>query len=158
MLTKQFAGFCMGTRLMNGSSNSQTSSTRKRIGGDNGSFSVFGNWAGTVQPAYVAVGGGDTEPTIDDYAMETPLTSVLTRVSMEWYWGSYNTDNKLGWISTLWRNNTDAPVTIKEVGIYMQGQYNDAVNTFCIARSVLETPVTIGVGESYNFYYEIAIA
>ena len=157
MLTKQFMGWGSGSRMINGQSQSQTSSSRKRLDGNNGNFAFFGSWAGTSQPVYVAVGSGETEPTIDDYALETPLMSTLTRVSMEWQWGSWNTDNKLGWVSTLWRNNTSAPVTVKEIALYMQGQYNDTSNTFCIARSVLETPVTIGVGDTYNFYYEVAI-
>ena len=158
MLTKQFPGFCTGSRLINDTNSTSTASSRKRLDGVNGIFSQFGSWGGTQQPVYVAIGSGNTDPTIDDYTLETPLTNVLTRISMQWNWGSYNTDNKLGWVSTLWRNNTDAPVTVKEIGIYMQGQYNDTANTFCIARSILETPVTIGVGETYNFYYEVAIA
>lgn len=158
MLTKQFMGFPFGSRQLNGSSATQTSSSRKRLDGVNGNFSAFGNWAGSGQPVYVAIGSGETEPTVDDYTLETPLMSTLTRVSMEWNWGSYNSDTKLGWVNTLWRNNTSAPVTVKEIGLYMYGQYNDNANVFCIARSVLETPVTIGVGETYSFYYEVAIA
>lgn len=105
---------------------------------------------------WVGVGSGETEPTIDDYSLESVLSN-LTLVSRSTVWGKDETPIMYN-ATTVYRNDTSSPITVKEVALYYAWQgYTDANNSLCFARSVLETPVTIGVGETYTFNYSIEI-
>ena len=153
MLLKQFMGMMMGLKENPNGAN-QTASNRKGIDGTTGTMNIFGSYGTSVEDLYVALGSGNTPPAFDDYALETPLS--LTRLSLHYVWGNYSTDNTLLELSTVYKNETGAAVTVKELGIYKYCQY-DNPNTYCIARSVLDTPITIGAGETYTFSYCIEI-
>jgi hypothetical protein len=61
----------------------------------------------------------------------------------------------VGWVSRTMTNNSSAPVTVSELGIYLP-LYNGASGSpvsmaVLVYRKLLAEPVTLGVGESYNF-------
>lgn len=110
------------------------------------------------------VGTGTTEPTADDYCLESE-TSALTLVSASTT-GSYTNDNlsegnSAKTIVATYVNNTTEAVTISEVGYFIEHaeSYNlDGTNAtyrnFLMAREVID-PVEIGVGETYTFTFVI---
>lgn len=111
--------------------------------------------------ACVFVGTGDTEPTYGDYC----LANWVSDPEVLQYAGStavYDIDKTIKSITTAYKNVSNSPVVIKEVafghnwcGYYNQNPPNRHV---LLARSVLDTPVTIGVGETYAFTYAIELA
>ena len=106
--------------------------------------------------SFMALGTGTTEPAFEDTFLEEPIETLSFVSGAATY--SSGTKNIVTYSATV-RNNTEAPITVKEIGI---GVYHWAtgVTNNCgtmIARSVLETPVTIGVGEAYAFTYTIEI-
>lgn len=120
--------------------NSMSYEVKARQGSTNTSF-----W-------YVSVGKGDTEPTYDDYQLADLITD-LTYVSGSGQ-GSYNS-RIIRSVTAVFRNDTANPITVKEIGLGFQT--NTGNNGFLAARSVLETPVTIGAGETYAFTYNIEV-
>lgn len=110
------------------------------------------------------VGTGTTEPTADDYCLETENTS-LTLVSAS-ATGGYTNDNisegnSAKTIVATYINNTEEAVTISEVGYFIEHaeSYNlDGTNrtnrNFLMAREVID-PVEIGAGETYTFTFVI---
>lgn len=129
--------------------------TFKFVSGSTYSTSIYpGSWSADF--FWVGVGSGETEPTTDDYSLESVLSN-LTLVSRTSVWGGDETPIMYG-TTTVYRNDTSSPITVKEVTMYYAWQgHTDNNNSLCFARSVLETPVTIGVGESYAFTYSIEI-
>lgn len=114
-------------------------------------------WAGSSTSTgihwFVAVGRGDTEPTLDDYKLEDKARELT------WLHGSMiaNTGNTVWTATNTFRNDTSAPITIKEIGLGIYPNQSADNYGVYLARSILETPVTIGVGETYAFTYSIEI-
>ena len=110
------------------------------------------------------VGTGTTEPTADDYCLESE-DSALTYVSGSAS-GNYTDKNlsmggSLKTVVATFINNTTEAVTIKEVGFFVNyaDSYNlDGTNktsrNFLMAREVID-PVEIGAGETYTFTFVI---
>ena len=110
------------------------------------------------------VGTGTTEPTADDYSLQSE-TTALTLVSAS-ATGNYTNNNlsegnSAKTIVTTYVNNTTEAVTISEVGYFIEHaqSYNlDGTNAtyrnFLMAREVID-PVEIGAGETYTFTFVI---
>ena len=101
----------------------------------------------------IFVGKGDTEPTFTDYALVSKATELT------WLSGGMTVDsnNTLWSLTSTFKNNTESPVVIKEVAM---GWYHNSTSDgygILIARSLLETPVTIAPGETYAFTYNIEV-
>lgn len=93
----------------------------------------------------IYLGTGNVTPTIDDYKLSGELVTGLTSQKQ-----STTADNNSITFSAIATNNTESPVTIKEIGL---GGYIDG-NTPCavlLTRDVLATPVTLNVGDSKRF-------
>ena len=100
------------------------------------------------------VGNDNTAPTADDYTMDTTnlgLTVVNTTGTNNSTPGSY-TQNYIAIFNRTFKNDTNADITVSEVGIIGSGRgpYSSE-KTFLIARDVLSTPVTIAPGDAYTF-------
>lgn len=95
--------------------------------------------------AHIYLGTGNTAPTIDDYKLSGDLITGLTSQVQN----TSATNNSITFSATA-TNNTDAPVTIKEIGL---GGYKSASGTCVVllTRDVLPTPVTLNVGDSKTF-------
>lgn len=102
---------------------------------------------------YIDVGTGDTEPTKEDFKLESPqsgLTCLGITRPQDLQYGS----NIIMRFSGTFENQGSSPVTVKEIGVFTGNRY---AGPFLLARSVLSTPVTIEPGEAYTFTYSIEI-
>lgn len=125
------------------------------------SGSVSTSSRGTKDQTTLVVGSGTTPVTDDDYKLDVPITT-LTAVCATTSCKTEDTGEKLSpttfVISTTYRNNTDSPVVVKEIGIMIPVGYassrtlnNNALSSCLIYREVLETPVTIEPNQMRTF-------
>ena len=93
----------------------------------------------------IYLGTGNVTPTIDDYKLSGELVIGLKSQGQ-----STTANNNSITFSAIATNNTDAPVTIKEIGL---GGYFSGSTPFVVllTRDVLPTPVTLNVGDSKGF-------
>lgn len=93
----------------------------------------------------IYLGTGNVTPTIDDYKLSGELVTGLTPQDQR-----TTANNNSITFSAIATNNTDAPVTIKEIGL---GGYSSKTIPFVVllTRDVLPTPVTLNVGDSKRF-------
>ena len=125
---------------------------------------VWVNTAASGSYAYsiLRVGTGTTEPTADDYCLEsenTTLTLVSASASGGYNNGNLSEGNSAKTIVTTYVNNTTEAVTISEVGYFIEhaDSYIETIKesrNFLMAREVID-PVEIGVGETYTFTFVI---
>lgn len=93
----------------------------------------------------IYLGTGNVTPTIDDYKLSGELVTGLK--SQEQSTTANNNSIRFSAIAT---NNTESPVTIKEIGLggYFGGSVPFVV---LLTRDVLATPVTLNTGDSKTF-------
>ena len=104
----------------------------------------------------ILVGTSDTTPTVNDIKLgsQIELTSINDSCTMS-----------NGVISLIreFQNNTESEVTIKEVGLYVvsarMNQSGGSVISdfyiFLVGRNILQTPVTIPIGDVATFQYRV---
>lgn len=92
----------------------------------------------------ICLGTGNVTPTIDDYKLSGELVTGLTSQGQ-----STTANNNSITFSAIATNNTESPVTIKEIGL--GGYYNGELCVILLTRDVLATPVTLNVGDSKSF-------
>lgn len=104
------------------------------------------NW--TIGFAYMVLGTGETPPTIEDYKLSGELITGLTYQGQP----TLNDNNSLTY-SILVTNNTEQPVTIKEVclAVGTDNQSSSSGAAALLTRDVLATPVTLNTGDSKTF-------
>lgn len=97
------------------------------------------------QGCKIYLGTGDLTPTIDDYKLSGTLVTGLTSQEQ-----STTANNNSITFSAIATNNTESPVTIKEIGL---GGYTTGNNAcaLLLTRDVLATPVTLNTGDSKRF-------
>lgn len=99
----------------------------------------------TFTGGQIYLGTGNVTPTIDDYKLSGELVTGLTSQKE-----STTANNNSITFSAIATNNTESPVTIKEIGL---GGYSTG-STACVVlltRDVLATPVTLNTGDSKTF-------
>ena len=118
--------------------------------------------AGISYQTTLVVGSGTTPVTDDDYKLDSPITT-LTAVSATTSCKTDNTRANLSptsfTVTTTYRNDTEAPVTVNEIGIMIPvgykisgtGSNKNALSSCLIYREVLETPVTIEPNQLRTF-------
>lgn len=114
------------------------------IGTDYNSTSIpSGHFSFTGCEIYL--GTGNVTPTIDDYKLSGELVTGLTSQAK-----STTANNNSITFSAIATNNTESPVTIKEIGL---GGYFTSSTRFVVllTRDVLATPVTLNTGDSKTF-------
>lgn len=92
----------------------------------------------------IYLGTGNVTPTIDDYKLSGELITGLTSQKQD-----TTANNNSITFSAIATNNTDAPVTIKEIGL--GGYFNNPPCVSLLTRDVLATPVTLNTGDSKTF-------
>lgn len=92
----------------------------------------------------IYLGTGNVTPTIDDYKLSGELVTGLTSQAQ-----STTANNNSITFSAIATNNTESPVTIKEIGL--GGYYDKSGCVFLLTRDVLATPVTLNTGDSKRF-------
>lgn len=101
-----------------------------------------GNFA--FRECEIYLGTGNVTPTIDDYKLSGELITGLTSQSQ-----STSATNNSITFSAIATNNTESPVTIKEIGL--GGDTTGFKAVFLLTRDVLATPVTLNTGDSKTF-------
>ena len=96
----------------------------------------------------LAFGTGTTAATLDDYTLESIISSGITITSYTYYRTNDVNGTKLTMQYTL-TNTTSADITINEVGLF--GYVNS--NYYMYERTVLSEPVTIPAGASNQMVY-----
>lgn len=93
----------------------------------------------------IYLGTGNVTPTIGDYKLSGELITGLTSQRQD----TSATNNSITF-SAIATNNTESPVTIKEIGL--GGNYNGSDGcVILLTRDVLATPVTLNTGDSKTF-------
>lgn len=118
--------------------------------------------------AFIILGSGNTNPTIDDYKLE----NCNLDYSVSEYKQSYNSFTQIANASITIVPNVDSE-TVSEIGVYtmctesmadtnptqasiITSDVSDYVNCCCmIARSVLANPITLEANKPYTFTYTI---
>ena len=94
---------------------------------------------------YIAVGSGDTAPTINDVSLENEIITLNNNGNV-----LNNNVNGITYTAIL-TNNKNADITIKEYGLYVySGSYK------MLTRTVLNNYITLEVGESITITINIA--
>lgn len=91
----------------------------------------------------IIVGSGTTPATSADYSLADPLEIVVNT--------DICVDNIKMYLAATIYNNTQNEVNINEVGRTL----NTSATEVLISRKVLNTPITIGAGETKTITYEI---
>lgn len=121
------------------------------------------NSPGTIQSEWRwnhYTGSGTTDPTIDDYALETPnsgLTNLKTAVAISQDSGNYNIRTTF---TCTGYNTSENSITINEIGIvkgaivrHLTGKWGH--DNILIIREVLETPLVVPAGSGYRIILEM---
>ena len=100
------------------------------------------------------VGTGETAEAATDFNLNTPVELSVTSASC-----THNAYNKT-LVARTFQNNTANAVTVKEVGLYLFAhQGSSTASSFypviLIGRKVLDVPVTLAVGDTYTFTYNL---
>lgn len=156
----------IGTYTLGYNNNESTSRFVKELGntvsgiftyGNNNSNNAFNFYDAYSYKSTLAmlVGTSDTPPTVDDIKLgnQIQLTHINDSCSM--------IDGVISLIREF-QNNTESEVTIKEVGLYViSGNMGGASGSFenlfifLVGRNILQTPVTIPIGDIASFQYRI---
>ncbi|WP_278984568.1 hypothetical protein [Segatella bryantii] len=101
--------------------------------------------SGRDNNCYIAVGSGNTAPTINDVSLENEITTLSNNGIV-----LNNNENGITYTAIL-TNNTNADITIKEYGLYVySGGYK------MLTRTVLDNPITLASGEIVSITINIA--
>lgn len=93
----------------------------------------------------IYLGTGNVTPTIDDYKLSGELITGLKSQDLR-----TAANNNSITFSAIATNNTESPVTIKEIGLGVYSTGSTAC-VFLLTRDVLATPVTLNTGDSKTF-------
>jgi hypothetical protein len=102
---------------------------------------------------YMKVGTGTTAPTENDYE----LNNINTDVSCDSVVAG-SSANYTKTYTAIFSNPTTSDITVTEVGLYGKVCYDSRSSYYMIvllARTVLDTPITIPAGESKAITYEL---
>lgn len=156
----------IGTYTLGYNNNESTSRFVKELGntpsgifttGNNNSNNAFNFYDAYSYKSTLAmlVGTSDTPPTVNDIKLgnQIQLTHINDSCSM--------VDGVISLIREF-QNNTESEVTIKEVGLYVisgnttssSGSFENLF-IFLVGRNILQTPVTIPIGDIASFQYRI---
>lgn len=98
------------------------------------------------QGCEIYLGTGNVTPTIGDYKLSGELITGLTSQQQN----TSATNNSITF-SAIATNNTESPVTIKEIGLGGYYTNKSVVVVILLTRDVLATPVTLNTGDSKRF-------
>ena len=119
----------------------------------------FGNWH--LRPLSLLgadVGTGNTEPTINDYCLDSIVTSSFddykVNINVEAVGGSLHVI-----LTVSGNNNTNSEITIREIGIYKKYSpdiYNESSPSrkLYYIRQLLETPVVVVPNDGFTRTFE----
>lgn len=106
----------------------------------------------------IMVGSGATEPTVNDYNLESQISNAQIVVNSLVF--SAPETNKEAYTLTA-TITASADITIREVGLFKPIHYSnsgDYSKDVLMARNVLSTPISIASGASQTIAFEFAIS
>lgn len=113
---------------------------------------------------FVDVGFDDTAETPNDWKLgdgnckgdgQSFTISPLTPLGSS---RNVSSDREFFNVNQSFRNDTASDITVKEVGVIGNCHNNTDYGTLCLlCRKVLDTPLVMKPGESYNFNYRLRI-
>ena len=112
----------------------------------------------TGQGAFFRVGTGRSAETVDDYKLDTDVSENFELIGI-----SNNTINYGRVFTCLFKNISNTDIIINEVGLFIKMYGKDYPqcfnNSVCclLARTVLETPITIKSGETQVLNYTLNV-
>lgn len=156
MLTKNAkAFFAMGVTNTTGINIKRVDGQRYTYPTSNGSIENSTNHR-------IYVGNGTTEPTANDYALESRDT-LLSLISTSYRFGKTYDENYMLSCTTTWKNNTSNPITITElayIDLFSNSDMgintdiyniaNASLGSVMLAREII-SPVVIQPNETYAF-------
>ena len=105
--------------------------------------------------AGVRIGTGTTPATIDDYTLESIITSGMTVSNPS----AISVTAENGFIAVYAnytvKNTGTSAVSISEIGLYTSGYFTGKVVPALMDRTVLEEPIVVNPGESKPLTYTI---
>lgn len=116
---------------------------------------------GSVNAAGVRVGAGATQPTEDDYNLESQITTIAGTTLTNITFNCDNNDNPVVNIPVKVQNNGDGPITVREIGYAVSIRCGTSVGSsgsahiILLDRTLLDTPVTIQAGETKVITYTL---
>ena len=113
-----------------------------------------------ITPYGVYFGTGNTQETVDDYALESLITEGLTITNQETVHESTDGNGNYTFsASYILQNTSGEDITIREVGMYGNETYYYSATYYNYPilheRQVLASPVTIPAGEAKMFTYKV---
>lgn len=110
-----------------------------------------------AQNAFVYFGKGTTPATLDDYKLESRITSGMT-INEQSIISSLVDNVVTKKASYILKNTSSSDITIGEIGIYRPIFYGTgSVTYFLLERTVLDEPITIPSGGTGTVTYTIKI-
>lgn len=112
----------------------------------------------TGQGVFFRVGTGKSAETVDDYKLDTDVSENFELIGI-----SNDTINYGRAFTCLFKNISNTDITINEIGLFMKMYGKDYPqyfnNSVCclLARTVLETPITIKSGETQALNYTLNV-
>jgi hypothetical protein len=113
-----------------------------------------GDWSQASSGFFMVLGSGDTPPTKDDYKLESWIPTADLSVESYSGVGPHNEwpPLKMCSLTTVFRNNTEENITVKEVGIcFAIGKTGSVQKYILLVRDVLQNPVIIKPDEITSF-------
>lgn len=173
MLTNNFRYILSGT-IHNAAPNYYYKSLKDAITGEyptfgslqlNNAFNPFNVYPPYINHSYAAnlegvciyTGSGTTEPTADDYNLESPYTDVqMTTCTGSSVESSTNTVSRMKTYTATLENKAEENRTISEVGLMVgfPSSSSDKVKLL-MAREVLENPITLEPNDTVTFTFRI---
>lgn len=112
------------------------------------------------QGAFFRVGTGKSAETVDDYKLDTDVSENFELIGLS---NDTNTIDYGRVFTSLFKNISNTDIIINEVGLFMKMYGKDYPqyfnNSVCclLARTVLETPITIKSGETQVLNYTLNV-
>lgn len=131
--------------------------------GSGASKDPAGSFSGASQRYGIFFGSGTTEPTEDDYTIETPLNNNFINAnivpSAVNVWNTYDGAVVVDTTFDV-QNKLSSEVTISEIGLFSypgSGNQTSALKSIMIDHTLFESPVTFAANETKPILYRLRI-
>lgn len=144
----------------------RASSLRLAVGGGDGYANLRDSYD-TSDNYGLVIGTGDATPSTGDIALNAKIAEGITTGTLKHYGVHvsdvyYETTHGSVFISRIFENVSGGDIIIAECGLFANGSNSPYPNGYersiCIARNLLETPLTLANGEYGKIEYEIRAA
>lgn len=118
-----------------------------------GIFNQMNNYKNSNSDQYVSFGNGTTPATVNDYKLESEITTGIS-VAHPSAVTTEQTDSYILWTATF-GVSASVETTISEIGLFANVYTSSGSFYALVDRAVLETPITIPARQSKQITYTI---